>query len=60
MRHGEVPLTEVLAAIDRAEADLDQLRSSQAVPAEPDRALVDTWLHQSYTAYWSERAVLLG
>jgi hypothetical protein len=55
VRHGEVPLTEVLAAIDRAQADLERLRSSQGVPAQPDRAWVDDWLHRSYIAYWSEK-----
>jgi hypothetical protein len=55
VRHGEVPLTEVVGAIDRAAADLERLRSSQAVPAQPDRAWVDDWLHRSYTAYWSEK-----
>jgi uncharacterized protein len=58
VRNGEVPLTEVLAAIDRAEADLERLRSSQAVPAQPDRAWVDSWLHRSYTAYWSKKPQL--
>lgn len=52
IRRGEVPLAEVLAAIDRAEARLLQLREGSAVPDEPDRAWVDDWLHRSHLAYW--------
>jgi len=47
VRHGEVPLSEVLAAIDAAQADLERLRLSDAVPPLPDRAWVDDWLHRS-------------
>ena len=47
VRHGEAPLSEVLMAIDRAEADLERLRSSEVVPAQPDRDWVDDWLHRS-------------
>jgi uncharacterized protein len=55
IRRGEVPLADVLAAIDRAEVDLDRLRTSAFVPDQPDRAWVDAWLHRSYTAYWATR-----
>ena len=53
VRRGEVPLAEARAAIDTAAADLDRLRTSGSVPAQPDRAWVDGWLHRSYTSYWS-------
>ncbi|MGY1695835.1 MULTISPECIES: nucleotidyltransferase domain-containing protein [unclassified Geodermatophilus] len=53
VRRGEVPLAEVVAAVDDAEARLAALRDSPAVPARPDRAWVDGWLHRSYLAYWA-------
>jgi uncharacterized protein len=53
IRGGEVPLAEVLAAIDAADADLERLRSGDAVPQQPDRQWVDAWLHRSYLSYWS-------
>lgn len=53
VRRGEVPLAEVVAAIDQADADLTRLRSSSGVPDQPDRAWVDAWLHRSYTRYWA-------
>jgi hypothetical protein len=46
IRRGEVPLTEVIHAIDEAETRLRALRETSAVPAEPDRAWVDGWLHR--------------
>ncbi len=52
IRRGEVPLTEVVAAVQDAEARLVALRDSPAVPPEPDRAWVDGWLHRSHLAYW--------
>ena len=47
VRAGEVPLAEALDAIRAAEARLEGLRDSPAVPDQPDRALVDDWLHRS-------------
>ena len=55
VRRGEVPLAEVLAAIDGYETSLARLHDSATVPAQPDRAWVDTWLHRSHLNYWSER-----
>ena len=53
VRAGEVPLADVVAAIDQAEADLRRLADSPALPPEPDRAWVDDWLHRSYTEHWT-------
>jgi uncharacterized protein len=53
IRRGEVTLLDVLADIDAAEAELISLRASPAVPAQPDRAWVDGWLHRSYLVFWS-------
>ena len=53
VRRGEVPLTEVIHAIDEAESRLRALRETSAVPAEPDRAWVDGWLHRSYLDFWN-------
>ena len=52
IRRGEVPLVEVIEAIDGADAQLRRLRETSDVPAEPDRAWVDGWLHRSYLSYW--------
>ena len=48
-----MPLPEVLAAITDAEQRLTALRTSSAVPAEPDRGWVDDWLHRSYLSFWA-------
>jgi uncharacterized protein len=56
VRRGEVPLAEVLDAIGAAEARLEALRDSQAVPDQPDRAWVDDWLHRSYLESWARAA----
>lgn len=53
VRRGEVPLSEVLAAITDAEARLMALRTSSSVPVEPDHAWVDGWLHRSYQSFWA-------
>ncbi len=53
IRRGEVPVDDVLAAIDQAEAELLRLQTSAAVPAQPDRLWVDQWLHRSHSTYWS-------
>lgn len=52
VRRGEVPLAEVVAAVDDAEARLDDLRGSSTLPEQPDRRWVDEWLHRSHVAYW--------
>ena len=53
VRRGEVPLAEVVAAVDDAERQLLALRASSSVPDEPDRAWVDGWLHRSYLRHWA-------
>jgi len=53
IRRGEVPLDEVVVAVSEAEAELTRLATSSSVPAEPDRAWVDDWLHRSHLAYWA-------
>ncbi|SDG99564.1 nucleotidyltransferase domain-containing protein [Klenkia brasiliensis] len=55
VRAGEVPLPEVVAAVDDAERRLVELRDSATVPDEPDHAWVDGWLHRSYLASWARR-----
>ena len=54
VRRGEVALGDVLACIARYEADLTTLRESSTVPAQPDRAWVDHWLHRTHLGYWDE------
>jgi hypothetical protein len=56
IRRGEVPLHEVLAAVEDAERELTRLREQSAVPPEPDRQWVDEWLHRSYLEFWSQRS----
>jgi hypothetical protein len=53
VRRGDVPLDEVVAAVDAAEQRLVELRESSTVPDEPDRAWVDAWLHRSYLTHWT-------
>lgn len=52
VRRGEVPLAEAVAAVEAAEARLLLLRDGAAVPDQPDRAWVDSWLHRSYLDHW--------
>lgn len=53
VRRGEVRLDDVVAQVDEAEARLAALQDTSDLPAEPDRAWVDAWLHRSHLAYWS-------
>lgn len=53
IRRGEVAQADVISAVDAAERKLESLRTSPAIPAEPDRDWVNGWLHRSYTTYWS-------
>lgn len=53
VRSGDIPLAEVMTAIDQAEADLKRLADDPAIPSQPDRAWVDQWLHRSYTEFWA-------
>ena len=53
VRRGEVSLADVVAAIDAAEARLVELGGSSDLPPEPDRAWVDSWLHQVHLAHWA-------
>ena len=55
IRQGQVPLAEVLTAIDRAESEITRLRTSPAVPARPDRSWVDNWLHRAHMSYWQSQ-----
>jgi len=52
IRRGEVPLAEVITAVDDAEAQLHRLRNSPSIPKDPDQAWVDGWLHRSYLSFW--------
>jgi hypothetical protein len=53
VRRGEVPLDEVVAALDDVEAELGRLRTQADVPPQPDRTWMDGWLHRAHLAYWS-------
>ena len=53
IRRGEIPLSEVVDAVNDAETRLAGLSDDSSVPAEPDRRWVDDWLHRSYLDYWS-------
>ena len=52
IRRGEVPLDEVVTAIDDATQHLRDLSTASSVPDEPDRRWVDGWLHRSHEDYW--------
>lgn len=53
IRRGEVAQADVISAVDAAERQLESLRTSPAIPVEPDRDWVNGWLHRSYTTYWA-------
>ena len=55
VRRGDVPLDEVVRAVEQVERELKELAVSSRLPAEPDRAWVDGWLRRSYLAAWAER-----
>ncbi len=55
VRLREVPLAEVVAAVEDAEARLLALRGSPAVPPAPEHPWVDGRLHRSYLAHWETR-----
>ena len=55
IRHGQIPLAEVLAAIDDAERLLGGLRDSPAVPDRPDHGWVNAWLHRAHLDYWTRQ-----
>ena len=56
VRRGEVPQAEVIRSVEAAERKLESLRTSSAIPPEPDREWVNDWLHRSYTQYWATRS----
>jgi len=58
VRRGEVGLAEVLEAVDQAARRLEDLRESASLPAEPDRAWVDDWLHRTHLAFWERTGQL--
>jgi uncharacterized protein len=53
IRRGEVPLAEVIDAVNDAEARLAGLQDNSRVPYQPDRRWVDDWLHRSYLDFWA-------
>lgn len=52
-RRGEVELGDVLDAVELAERRLTELGQRADLPAQPDRAWVDGWLHRSHLAFWA-------
>jgi len=48
-------VAEVLDVVSGTEARLAELRHSPDIPAEPDRAWVDDWLHRSYLNFWASQ-----
>jgi uncharacterized protein len=56
IRRGEIPLQEVIGAVNDAEQSLLALRENSSVPIQPDRAWVNDWLHRSYEEYWARLA----
>jgi uncharacterized protein len=60
IRHGQVPLTDVVDAVSAAESELTRLRDASSAPAEPDRRWVDEWLHRSHLGYWARLAAESG
>lgn len=52
VRRGEHTLAETITAIEELEAELIAAAASAQLPAQPDRAWVDGWLHRAQLAYW--------
>ena len=52
VRRGEVPLSDVVEAVEAAQSELVRLGSSSGLPDQPDHRWVDDWLHRSHLAYW--------
>ncbi|HMO10809.1 MAG TPA: nucleotidyltransferase domain-containing protein [Actinotalea sp.] len=53
IRHGQVPLGEVVHAIDAAERELVELQDGDRVPEHPDVDWVNDWLHRAHMSFWS-------
>ena len=53
VRQGTWDLKRVLEWADQLEAELVSLRDTSPLPAEPDYAWVNDWLHRSYLAHWA-------
>jgi hypothetical protein len=53
VRRGQVPLVQVVAALEDVEAELVRLQTQADVPPEPDRQWVDAWLHRCHLSYWA-------
>ncbi len=52
VRRGEVPLAEVVAAVDEVAGELLRLTASSSVPDRPDAGWVDAWLHRAHLQFW--------
>lgn len=53
VRRGERTRDEVLAWADELEAELTTLAERSDLPADPDEAWANDWLHRAYTARWA-------
>ena len=53
VRRGEVPLPEVLAGLETAVAELEELAATADVPPEADVAAVDAFLVRAYERAWA-------
>lgn len=60
IRRGEIPLAEVLAAVDDAERRLTRLAGSPVVPDRPDHTWVNAWLHRRHLDYWARQERAAG
>lgn len=56
VRAGAVALADVLAVVERADADLARAAGSSTLPDQPDYAWVNSWLHRSYLKAWEVSA----
>lgn len=57
VRAGAVGLADVLRRLDEVEAELVRLLDTSPLPAQPDHAWIDDWLHRSYADYWARGSV---
>lgn len=53
VRRGEWALTDVLSWYDELDAQLQAATAASPLPAEPDWAWINGWLHRSYLRFWA-------
>jgi predicted nucleotidyltransferase len=56
LRCGEIPLQDMLTRATELEQELKDAIETSPLPARPDHATVEAWMHRQYRSAWTERA----